>query len=162
MIWNKIRQRKFITSDNQNSHGISFKSENFKVLPPETRNWGLGCNTLGTWARCRGDRNENFELPRVHFFFIRVNEKNQITFFYSEEMKFSAIFQLRGEAECEVKNSIFWIVSQIRESRKFKNDFGIEFFSQYHILESTSSNTIGFRWILSPKLISQSSLVKLH
>ena len=38
---------------------------------------------------------------------MRVNEQNPKTFSESEEMKFSANFQSRGEVEFELKNSKF-------------------------------------------------------
>lgn len=56
---------------------------------------------------CRGDRYDNSEDTNVYFRVIRVNEQNLETFSKSEEMKFSANFQLRGEAEFELKNLIF-------------------------------------------------------
>ena len=56
---------------------------------------------------CRDERNENLEDTRVYFGVVRVNEQNLEIFSYSEEMKFSSIFQSRSEAKFELKNSIF-------------------------------------------------------
>jgi hypothetical protein len=98
----------------------------------------LGCHTLGSLERCRGERNENLEEPRVYFGVIRLNEQNLETFSDYEEMKFSAIFQSGGEVEFELKNSIVLILFHIIASRPFKTDFGI---SGSYVSQSLASIT---------------------
>ena len=67
----------------------------------------MGYHTLGSWERCIGERNENFEDKKVYFWFLRVNEQNAETFSYPEEMKFLANFQSRGQAKFELKIQFF-------------------------------------------------------
>ena len=98
----------------------------------------------------------------MYFWVIIVNEKKLETFLNSWEMKVSTIIQLGGEANFELKNSKFWIVSEIIELISLKNELGISLSSPPNSVSSISSERTRFRKFIHQELISQSGLVKLH